>query len=92
MLPPTNKSNEKIKNYEEIWNKIRYLIRLINKNSDDYDEKHMTIKFGSDDELALHKTIEIPSMIIVARAAFYGNNKYYQHDFWDEYLYKLWII
>ena len=52
----------------------------------------MTIKFGSDDELPLDKTIEIPSMIIVVRAAFYGNNKYYQHDFWDEYLYKLWII
>ena len=35
------------------------------RNSDDYDEKYMKIKFNSDDELTLNKTIEIPSMIIV---------------------------
>ena len=29
--------------YEELWSKIRDLIRSINKNSDDYDEKHMKI-------------------------------------------------
>ena len=37
----------------------------------------MKIKFNSDDELSLNKTIEIPGMIIVARAAFHENNKYY---------------
>ena len=42
-----------------------YLIRLIIKSSDDYDEKHMKIKFNSDDELRLNKTIEIPDIIIV---------------------------
>ena len=40
-------------------------IRLITKNSDDYDEKYMKIKFNSDYELPLNKTIEIPSMTIV---------------------------
>ena len=51
--------------------KIRDLIRLITKSSDDYDEKYITIKFNLDDELSLHKTIEIPSMIIVFRAIFF---------------------
>ena len=37
----------------------------------------MKIKFNSDDELPLNKTIEIPSMVIVVRAAFHENNKYY---------------
>ena len=59
------------------------------KNSDDYDEKYMKIKFNSDDELPLNKMIEIPSMIIVVRAVFHENNKYYPQVFLDECLYKL---
>ena len=39
MLVPTSESKEKIKRYEELWSKIRDWIRLITKNSDDYDEK-----------------------------------------------------
>ena len=70
-LVPTNESKEKLRS------KMRYLIRSITKNSDDYDEKYMKIKFNSDDELPLNKTIEIYSMIIVVRAVFYENNKYY---------------
>ena len=62
-LVPTNESKEKIKKYGELWIKIRDLIRLITENSDDYDEKYMKIKFNSDDELPLNKTIEIPSMM-----------------------------
>ena len=59
-LVPTNESKEKIKEYEELWSKIRELIRSITKNSDDYDEKYMKIKFNLEDELPLNKTIEIP--------------------------------
>ena len=43
-LVPTNKSKEKIKKYEEMWNKIRDLIRSIFENSDYYDEKYTKIK------------------------------------------------
>ena len=34
----------------------------------------MKIKFDSDDDLPLNKTIEITIMIIVVRAMFYKNN------------------
>ena len=54
-----------------------------------YDENFMKIKFNSDDELPLNKAIEIPSMIIVVRAVFHKNNKYYQQVFFDGCLYKL---
>ena len=37
----------------------------------------MKIKFNSNDELPLNKTIEIPTMIIVVKAVFHENNKYY---------------
>ena len=88
-LVPTNESKEIIKKYEELWFKIRDLIRLITKNSDGYDKKYMKMKFNSYDELPLNKTIEIPSMIIIVRAVFHENNKYYQQVFLDECLYEL---
>ena len=63
-LVPTNESKEK-KKYEELWIKMRDLARSITKNLDDYDEKHMEVKFDSDDNLPLNKTIEIPIVTIV---------------------------
>ena len=49
----------------------------------------MKIKFNSDDELPLNKTIEVPIMIIVVRAIFLENNKYYPQVFLDKCLYKI---
>ena len=77
MTVPINESKEIIEKYEELWSKTRELASSRNENSDDYDKKYMKIKFNSDDELSLNKTIEIPGMIIVARAVFHENNKYY---------------
>ena len=44
--------------YQELWIKIRDLIKSEIKESDDYDyeEKYVKIKFDSDDELPLNKT------------------------------------
>ena len=69
-LVPTIEIKEKIKRYGELRIKIIDLIRSVTKRSDDYDEKHIKIKFCSDDELPLNKTIEIPVMVIVVRAIF----------------------
>ena len=74
-LVPINASREKVLKNEELWSKIRELIRFITKNSDDCDERCMEIKFNSDYGLPLKKTIEIPSRIIFFRAVFHGNNK-----------------
>ena len=49
----------------------------------------MKIKFYSDDNLLLNKTIEIPIVTIVVRAVFHENNKYYQQICLDECLYKI---
>ena len=37
----------------------------------------MKIKFDSDENLPLNKTIEIPIVTIVIRAVFHENNKFY---------------
>ena len=52
-------------------NKIRDLISSITKNSDDYDEKYMKIKFNSNARLPLKKLLEIYSMTIVVQAVFH---------------------
>ena len=83
-----NKNKYLIKRYEELWSKIRDLISPVTKNSNDYGERYMKIKFNSDDELPLNKTIY--DMIIVIKAVFSENSKYYPQVFLDEYLYKLW--
>ena len=77
------------KKNEELWSKIKDLIRSITKNSDDYDEKYMKINFDSDDDLTLNETIKIHNMTIVVKAMFYENNKYYQQAFLDEFIYEL---
>ena len=90
-LVHTNESKQKIKKYEELWIKIRDLMTSITKKLDDYDydEKHIKIKFDSYKELPLDKTIEIPTLIIVVRAIFHENIKYYPQFFLDECLYKI---
>ena len=88
-LVPGDESKEKIKKCKEPWSNIRDFIRSITKNSGDFDEKYMKIKFNSDDELPQNKTTEIFTMTVVVRAVFYENNKYYPQVFSDECLYKI---
>ena len=52
-----------------LWIKIKDLIKSITKNSDDYDEKYLKIKFNS--ELLLNKTIEIRNATILLRVIFH---------------------
>ena len=75
------RAKKKWEKYEEIWSKIRHLIRSISENSNDHDDKYMKIKFDSNDEIPLNKTIEIPRMIIVVGAVFHVNGKYHPSDF-----------
>ena len=46
MLVPPDESKDKLKKYEELWNKIRDLIGSITTNLDNYDEKHVKIKLN----------------------------------------------
>ena len=88
-LVSTNENKDRIKRYEELWIKIRDLIKLVTKKSDDYDENHIKIKLDSHDELSPNKIIKIPVMIIVVGIISYKNNKYYAQVFLDECLYKV---
>ena len=86
---PTDESKYILENYEEMWTKIRDLIRSISNNSGNYDEKYMKIKFNCEDTLPLNKMLELRNMVIVVRTVFHEGNKYYPQGLLDEFLYKL---
>ena len=48
----------------------------------------MKMKFNSDYEVPLNKTIKIPGFIMFVRTIFYENSKYYGQGFLDEYFIK----
>ena len=62
MLVPTNENKEIMKEYGELWSKIKYLIRSVTKNIS-FDEKYKKIKLNSNDDLPLNKTLKCRSMI-----------------------------
>ena len=48
-LVPINERKEIIKSFKELRSNMRDLINSITKNSDDFDEKYMKIKFNWDE-------------------------------------------
>ena len=77
MLVSTHGSKDTVKKYEKLWNRIRDFIRPVTKNSGNYDQKYMKIKFDLDDDLPLKKMLELHNMIVVVRSVFREGNKYY---------------
>ena len=77
-----------MKIYEELWSKIRDIIRSKINNLDDYDKKYMKIKFNSDNNLPLKKTLELHNTIIVVTSVFHEDKKHYPKHFLEDYLYK----
>ena len=70
-LVPTDKSKDALKKYEELWTKIRYLIRSTSNDSDNYDKDYMKTKFNSE----IKKILELYNVVIVVRSVFHEGNK-----------------
>ena len=70
-LVPTNENKDKLKKYEELWNKIRDLIISVTNNTGDYNEKNMKIKFNLNDNLPLKK--KVVTLLMLIRQVHQGN-------------------
>ena len=70
-LVPTDKSKDTLKKYEELWTKIRYLIRSTSNDSDNYDKDYMKTKFNSE----IKKILELYNVVTVVRSVFHEGNK-----------------
>ena len=55
-------------------------------------KSNLKIKFNSDDDLSLKKTLKLYDMLIVVRSVFHEDNKFYQRVFLEECLYRSKIM
>ena len=83
----TDENKELLKKY--VFNRIRDKIKEINSNDCDYEKDYMKIKFNSDDDLPLNKSLKFTLMTITIRCVFEENGKLYPQVFLDDTLYEL---
>ena len=74
----TDKNKEALKNFTELWNEIKYQIKMIRGNKPiEYGKDFMKISFESDDNLPFSKILSIPMCIITVGSVFKENSNYY---------------
>ena len=85
----TDENKELLKKYNDVFNGIRDKIKEINNNECDYEKDYMKIKFNSDDDLPLNKSLKFRLMTITIRHVFGEDDKLYLQVFLDDTLYEL---
>ena len=88
----TDENKELLKKYNDVFNGIRDEIKKINSNECDYEKDYIKIKFNSDDDLPLNKSLKIHLMTITIRSVFEEDDKLYPQVFLDDTLYELDIF
>ena len=87
----TDENKELLKKYNDVWNGIKSKIKEISSGECDYEKYYMKIKFNSDDDLPLIKSLKFHAMTIVIRSVFEEDGKLYPQVFLDDGLYELTI-
>ena len=72
--------------YTELWDGIKNSVEKVNNKLGEYGKDFMKIKFNSDDNLPLNKTLKLQNITINIRSVFEDNGKYYPQVFLDECL------
>ena len=85
----TDENKELLKKYNDVWNGIKSKIKEISSGECDYEKYYMKIKFNSDDDLTLIKSLKFHAMTIVIRSVFEEDGKLYPQVFLDDALYEL---
>ena len=79
-----------LEKYTKLWDEIKYHIETINAGkSGEYDKDYMKIKFNSDDDLTLNKTLKLHILTVIARPVFEEDENYNPQVFLDECLYEV---
>ena len=85
----TDENKELLKKYSDVFNGISSKIREIDDDWLEYAKYYIKIKFSSDDDLPLNKSIKCLLMTITIRCVFKEDNKLYPQVFLDDTLYQL---
>ena len=89
ILDSTDKNKEVLIKYTKLWDGIKNSIEKVNNKLGEYGKDFMKIKFNSDDNLPLNKTLKLHNITIIVRSVFKEDGKYYPQIFLDECLYEL---
>ena len=84
----TDKNKEELIKYTELLDKIKSIIEKINDKPSECGEE-LKIKFNSDDNLSLNKTLKLYKLTEVIRSVFQEDNNSYPQNFLDKCLYEL---
>ena len=84
-----DENKELLKKY--VWNGIKNKIKKINVSECDYEKDYSKIKFNSDDDLPLNKSLKFHAIIITIRSVFVEDGKVYPQVFLDDVLHELSI-
>ena len=74
----TDENKELLKKYNDVFNGIRNKIKKISGDECDYEKDYMKIKFNSDDDLPLIKSLKFTLMTITIRCVFEDGKLYPQ--------------
>ena len=89
ILDSTDKNKEVSIKYRKLWDEIKNSIKKLNNKLGEFGKDFMKIKFNSDDNLPLNKTLKLHNITIIIRSVFEEDGKYYPQVFLDECLYEL---
>ena len=85
-----NENKELLKKYENVWDGIKYEIKIINGGKEnDYGKDYMKNKFNSDGDLPLNKPLKFHATTIIIRSVFEEGGKLYPEIYLDDCLYEL---
>ena len=88
---PVNENKGLLKKYADVWDGIKNEIKVINGGKEnDYGKDYMKIKFNSDDDLPLNKSLRFHVMAIIIKSVFEEGGKLYPQAFLDDNLYELY--
>ena len=86
----THENKELLKIYDDyVFNGIMSKIREIDDDWLEYSKDYKKIKFSSDDNLPLNKSLKFYNMTVTIRCVFSEDNKLYPQVFLDEALFSL---
>ena len=85
----TDENKELFKKYSDVFNGIMSKIKEIDDDWLEYSKDYMTIKFSSDDDLPLNRSLKFRLMTITIRCVFKEETELYPQLFLDDTLYEL---
>ena len=85
----TDKNKKLFKKYSDVFNGIMSKIREIDDDWLEYSKDYMKIRFTSDNNFPLNKTLKFYNMTVTIRCVFSEDNKFYPQVFLDEALFSL---